>query len=296
MKSKDEEMQRNPDSLHRLFLASMVDEPSSPPVADQIRAARRGLHRRRSGIAVLAAAAVAAIVLVPMRFTGNAESDQSPTDLPNSLTPESMIAKCREGNQSARATDALFQAGTPEVRLVDTVAEMMSVVLLSADGQYWADCFINLYDGAEFSSGMTVYPPGGEKRANGFGYSTGFTCKDLDGPPGPPCSTFMVDYVDRVATEVAAVSFDTADGKTTTVQAEDGFILFAYNGVIPDGYPTTDTVVPQAPPWLTRVTYLDVNGEAIAAENFGRARLQNRKVGNLPVLDAFPSRRAEPIW
>lgn len=38
---------------------------------------------------------------------------------------------------------------------------MATVILLSADGGYWADCFINHYAGAEFSSGMTVYEASG---------------------------------------------------------------------------------------------------------------------------------------
>jgi hypothetical protein len=296
MKNTHEDRQRDPDSLYPLFLASMADEPSPPPVAEQVRAATRGLQRRRGRTALLAAAVMGAAVLVPQLFDGKSEPDQSPIDVLNGLTPEALIAKCREGNQSTRATNALFQSGTPEVRVSGTVAEMMSVVLLSADGQYWANCFINLYDGAEFSSGMTVYPASGNNAGNGISYSEGFTCKDLDGPPGPPCSTFMVNYVDRVATEVAAVSFGTADGRTTTIEAEDGFVVFTYSGVVPAGYPTTYSITDRPPQWLTRVTYLDDQGEAIAAENFGRGRLENEKVGDLPRLDAYPSRRSEPIY
>ena len=239
-----------------------------PARATASRACERGLKRRRRQIVGgLAAATITTALLVPTVFSDNGDPDKSPVDRPEGLTPGAMIETCREGNQSDRASNALFGSGTPEVRLSGTVAEMMSVVLVSADGQYWADCFINLYDGAEFTSGMTVYPATGKRRPNGFSYSHGFTCKDLDGPPSPPCPTFMVNYVDRVAEEVAAVSFDTADGNTTTVNAEDGFILFTYQGVIPDGYPTTDSPGAPQPHWLTRITYLDENGEPMAAEN-----------------------------
>lgn len=291
------EMERDPDGLYRLFVAAMADEPPPPHAQQQLVACERGLKRRRRRLAALAAAAaVAAAVLVPAALGDSDEPDQSPVDRSKGLTPEAMIATCRKGNQSDRATNAIFGSGTPEVRLSGTVAEMMSVVLMSANGQYWADCFINLYDGAEFTSGMTVYPAGGERRAKGFGYSSGFTCKDLDGPPSPPCRTFMVDYVDRVAEEVAAVSFDTADGNTTTVNAVGGFILFAYRGLVPEGYPTTESVGARHPRWLTRVTYLDETGEALAAEKLGDSRLERRRVAGLPLLEAYPARRSEPIW
>lgn len=291
------ELERDPDGLYRLFIAGMADEPPPPPAQQQLIACERGLKRRRRGIALgaAAAAAVAAAILVPAALGGGEESEQAPVGRTKDMTTEAMISTCREGNQSDRATNALFGSGTPEVRLSGTVAEVVSVVLISADGRYWADCFINLYDGAEFTSGMTVYPAEEEKRATGFGYSSGYTCKDLDGPPSPPCRTFMVDYVDRVAEEVVAVSFDTADGNTTTVKAEDGFILFAYSGVVPKGVPRTESVRTPYSRWLTRVTYLDETGQALAAENVGDSRLERRSVANLPLLEAYPARRSQPI-
>lgn len=100
----------------------------------------------------------------------------------------------------------------------------------------------------------------------------------------------MVDYVDRLPDVVRSVDFTTADGQTNRVPTTaDGFVLFTYTGEVPDGYSKTDVSVRR--PWLTRITYLDHDGRPLAAANTGSSELEEMRVGDLPLLTAYPSRR-----
>lgn len=279
--------------IRLLLVDRMAAEPPAPPLTEVLGRCREG-HRRHRRRLALGAAAAGILVVAPIAALalGRSEprADTAVVDV-SDMSDREVLARCLDGNQSPRATARFVASGEPQVRLRGTVAEMSTIVLVSADGHYWADCFINHYDGAEFSSGMLVYD--GTVGAGGVGFSSGFTCKDLDGPPTPACPTFMVDYVDRLPEPIASVDFITADGQTTNVPTVDGFVLFTYEGQVPTGWSRTEDDPRR--PWLVQVTYRDADGQALAASRVGTF-VRDRKVGDLPLTDRYPSLRSQPLW
>lgn len=184
----------------------------------------------------------------------------------------------------------MFGPATPDVQAVETVAGTSTLILISADGAYWAECFVNFYNGAEFEAGMTVYDARASERGmshSGVGYTMTYACHHIDS--SRPCDSFVLRMVDRLAVPVAAVEVATADGVETRVDANDGFVLFAYEGEVPQGYPKSlEDSTGKSTEWIHRVTYFDATGEAIAASNLGPGREQ---VEGLPTLSKYPSRR-----
>jgi hypothetical protein len=156
----------------------------------------------------------------------------------------------------------------------------------AADGQHWADCFINL-ESAEFASGMTVYDASG--RSTDTSYSFGSGCGLVDGDVDESCTTFVVSWVDRLPSSVAAVRFDLYDGTSPTVAAEDGYVVLNHLGQDPAGVGESDLRQP-----IERVTYLDAAGEPIAAQAMDGSGTgpDRERVDGLPLLSAFPSLRA----
>jgi hypothetical protein len=105
----------------------------------------------------------------------------------------------------------------------------------------------------------------------------------------------MVLYVSRVTEPVAAVVFDTADGHTTTVEPVDGFVLLAYTGDVPDGYPSSAPTPKQTPQWLKRVTYLAADGTPLAALEQQFAPYEERLVDGLPSIRDYTEGHGEAI-
>jgi hypothetical protein len=277
-----------------LLTARLADEPPAPSVQEVIARSRRDFRRHRArgvsaAVVVLLAAAVVPLTLLRSGHSGDGVAAVDPN---GTRTDSGLIGACRDGNQAQAATDALFASGTPRVVAQATTDQVTTAVLVSADDRYWARCFVNAYQGAEFGSGMTVFDS--TKTDKGLTYSDGYTCRDLDGPPSPPCATFKVDYSDRLPAAVAAVEFTTIDNKTTRVDTVDGFVFFHYVADVPDGVSTTEDG-PTTPTWLTRVAYLDAGGNLMAAQNMGTSKPTEMQVDALPLLKAYPALRQSAI-
>jgi hypothetical protein len=278
----------------------MRDEPPAPSFEATIGQCQIGLRRHRRQLWALSAVGAALAVTAPLALTQLDPTDRG-TDQTESadrsngldgMSDAQVVKACERGNQGPKATTLFFGSGTPSVRLRGSAADMSRVVLMSADSQYWAECFINHYPGAEFSAGITSVHRTTDT-SKGVSYSLGFTCKDLDGPPSPPCESFVILYVDRVQDPVAAVEFTTADGATTTIRADDGFVLFTYTGKVPDEYSKTE--LRRQDPFLIRITYLGQDNTPLAAQDMRTSDSDRMKVGDLPLLEAYPSQRTDGI-
>lgn len=276
--------------IHTLLLERMRDEPPAPPLPDLVDTCRRD-HRRRVGIGVAAATALAVLAVVPA--TALLRDDPAPVefvDVPD-MTDQQVVDLCLTGNQSDRVTETFVASGRPALAVRGSAAATTTVALVSADGRYWADCFVHHDAGAEFGSGMTVYDT--TLPSQRPGYSIGYACPDHDGPPMSPCPTFVVRLLDRLPNTVAAVDFRTADGRTTRVETDDrGFVLFAYEGAVPAGYPTDSD---EPIDWLTRITYVGPSGEPIAASNMDHRADPPEGVHGLPSINRYPSLASRSI-
>lgn len=285
--------------IRTLLEDRMADEPLATPVDEVIDSCRVQHRRQRRRLVTVSAVGVALAAMVPVVLTQVGPFDRA-SDPPRvtavdglaALSDRQIVELCRQGNQGPKANELFFGSGTPAIRERGSVADMSRIVLMSADGRYWAQCFINHYAGAEFSAGIEgVHST--EDTSTGVPYTAGFTCKDLDGPPSPPCDTFMVMYVDRLQAPVAAVEFTTADGVSTTVGTDDGFVVFTYAGNVPAGYSKTE--LRRGEVFLSRITYLSEDGTPLAAQKFGSSNPEAMKVDDLPLLEAYPSQRTKGI-
>lgn len=281
------------DQVRELLQRSALGEPAPPPLDDVLASCQRDLRRHRRRSMVAAAALLVLVAATPAALVGvtHRPAHQEASNRGDELTNNQIIKECRNGNQDPQMTSFMYNSGTPTIQAKATVADIARIILVSADKHYWADCFINLYKHPEFSAGMTVQNT--SDTTKGTTVTAGFTCKDLDGPPAPRCPTFFVAYVDRLLSPVAAVQFLTADGITTTVRADDGFILFTHTGPVPTEYSHTQYESNQ--PFLERVTYLDSDNQPLAAQNLATAKRGQMHVGDLPLLKAYPSQRSGPV-
>lgn len=286
-------MTMSPQDFHDLMLAATTPEPAQGSVASDIAVGRRMMRRRRSVAAFGAAVAVVAVAGTAWAVAPGGSSSSTPVasahdDPPT--TDQGLLDSCRGGNQSFRATRAMFGAGEPTVKAVSRTEHQAIAAIESADGDYWAECFVHL-DSQEFASGMTVWPAAGQDRDSS--YSTGPGCGLVDGKVDPDCGTFSVDWVDRRPAEVAAVEFVTADGRTTTVQSHDGYIVFNYLGRLPEGAPTEPTFMDFSP--IRTITFLDASGTPIAAEaqDGSGTGPDHERVGDLPSIREYPGLRGD---
>ena len=268
------------------------------PDLDRIRreGRRHRLTRRAGGTAagLTAAAAVAGIAL-----GGQSLLDREPVEPDRAAsaprTDDELLEQCRNGNQSDEYTELLFGSGTPVIKAEGRTSHKISLAIESADGKTWGDCFIHL-DNQEFASGIEVYPTAGETMSSSMSYGPG--CGLVDGGIDPSCTTFSVSKVERRPLEVAAVEFVTADGETTTVRTQDGYYVFEYLGDLPPGTTMNSGGLPMRFEPVQRITFLDESGTPIAAEaqdGSGTGPDRNR-IGDLPLLTAYPVQGGDPIY
>lgn len=288
----------NPDIFRDLLDRATDQAPPPPALGAEVAEGRRRLFRRRLGSAI--AGGVTAVVVIGGGLAVAAGDDPGHAQDPVAQAPRAddqaaLLESCRNGNQSKGATDDVFGAGTPVVKNVVETDFQIVLALESADGAYWGQCWIHLLS-AEFGSGMTVYPSDPTVQDEGVSsvgtsYTVGGGCGLVDGDLPPQCTTWFVQWVDRLPSEVAAVRFELADGTTTTVVAQDGYVVLNVLNEIAGKVtydPESGTDVRVA---ITRIFYLDPTGAPIAAQGSG-----DRPLDGLPPLTAYPSIRGAEIY
>jgi hypothetical protein len=285
-------MSMNPTDFHDLLDSAVADVPLADRHEADVAAGRRRLRRRTWAVTAGAAALVAVTTVGAVSAVSGPDAgrgtDSPPLVAQAPTSDADLLDSCRHGNQGPVATAAIFDSGTPTVKAVSRNSHQVILAIESADGQHWAECFIHL-ESAEFASGMTVYDATG--RSTGTSYSSGGGCGLVDGDIDRTCTAFVVSWVDRLPSAVAAVRFDLYDGMSPTVQTDDGYVVLNHRGEDPEGrFDVTDMPQP-----INRVTYLDATGQPIAAEDFdGSGSGPDRdQVDDLPRLSAFPSLRRD---
>jgi hypothetical protein len=284
--------------------AGQVERLGGPDLARIRRdgARRRTARRLAAGGGVVAAAALVGVVLVGTSLGGNdtgARPDRDlvgvaptagATALPTGAELDSLLAGCRDGNQSDRATRAIFGGGEPVVKAAGVTEHRASLALESAEGDFWAQCEV-AQDKQEFAATMTVWPTQGTTTDSGYGFGPGCGI----GTEAADCGTFAVTWVDRRPAVVAAAEFTTADGRTTRVESRDGYLVFEYLAPVPDGMELGE-MGPQVTP-LRRVTFLDAAGDPIAAEVLDGTGggPDGERVEGLPSITAYPGLRGDTI-
>ena len=288
-------MSMTPTDFHTLLDSAVADEPPAGPLAADLAAGRRRLRRRRMLAAAGAAAAVVATAGTVQAVTRGAYPSL-PTHMPAAQEgPQGdagLLRSCRQGNQSDRATAAIFGAGAPVVKAVSRNEHQAILAIESGDGSHWAECFVHL-DEQEFGSGMTVYDATGTSRSTS--YSSGSGCGLVDGHVDRTCPTFVVSWVDRLPSEVAAVRFGIGDGRSTTVPSRDGYVVLNYQAALPAGVRIDSGGSATGMEPLSRVTYLDRAGDPIAAQAMDGSGSgpDHEDVGDLPHLSAYPALRSD---
>ncbi|MFC4787175.1 hypothetical protein ACT8ZV_22050 [Nocardioides sp. MAHUQ-72] len=291
-------MSMTPEKFHDLMVAAVTPEPPQGEVAADVAVGRRLLRRRRAVVTLGSAAAVVAIAGTAWAVApgsdsatdrGGAPVVTGPTSQDVPRTDAALLEQCRDGNQSDRATAAVFGSGDPVVKAVSRTAHQVILAIESGDGSHWAECFVHL-DSQEFASGMTVYDASG--RSADTSYSSGGGCGLVDGEVDPSCTKFSVSWVDRRPAAVAAVEFVTGDGRTTTVESRDGYIVLNHLGDVPPGASTDPMAMDYQP--IERITFLDAAGKPIAAEAMDGSGTgpDHERVGDLPSIRAYPGLRS----
>ena len=272
-----------------------------PPDLDQIRREgnqwrRRGRRRAATGIGLVAAASTAvAVMLAPYaisNWTRNSTAAERPATEPR--TDAELLQTCRDGNVPNRAVTLLFGDSSPAVKSVVRNDYQVRLAIESADGKYWGDCFVSLQR-QEFTAGMMVYPTEGSQ--TGLALGSGPGCGLSDGAVEATCPTFWAEWVDRRPLEVSVAEVTTADGHVTKVLSHDGYLVFNYVGKLPRGIRNSPEGLPADFAPIVQMTFLDSNGNAIAAQAFagGAGGLRSEKVGQLPLLNAYPSQYGDWI-
>jgi hypothetical protein len=282
--------QMNPTEFHDRLDAVLREagEPATGVAIDADIVLGRRLLRRRRGVVAVGAASLVAVAAVVGGVAWSA-ADRPAQGPGVSAAPSSaadLLDACRKGNQSARATQLMFGAGDPRIK-VETQTPVQTVLALeAADGRHWAWCWIGPRS-AEFPSGMEVYDATGTTR-NSM-YSSAPACAGST----DDCRAFSLVVVDRRPEEVAAVEFWTADGERTTVESVDGYIVLNYVGTVPEGTAMTPEGVPVDFAPMKRITFLDHSGAPIAAEaqDGSGEGPDGEWIPGLPSIREFPALR-----
>ena len=271
--------------------APAEERPVAVSVEADVEAGRRLLRRRRVVSGALTAAA-ATVVVAGLGVTGVLTADDPGEDRPVTVawSAQEVRDACLAGQ--SEETGVMTAGGGPKVAAFESNRLWTMAALASADGRYWAECFVS-HDGRnEFHSVMTVHRSTG--RAAGVGWGSGGGCPKTDsGEVDRGCRQFSLRWVDRVPPVVAAVRFETNDGATHEVRSVDGFVVLNVLGPLPEGvevdrYGGTGRWQP-----IHQVTYLDPSGEPLAAQRFDGtgAGPDGNRVDDLPPLAAYPSHR-----
>jgi hypothetical protein len=279
--------------------------PIAPSLSDVIATCERDLtrHRRRLTTAsvVAVAAGVTIAVGVPALLGETATRSDHVAVNPSLVDPDVnldgrdpavLIEACREGAQSIEDTNLLFSAGEPRIVAYSHTLESSSVVLLSPDNSVWADCFNADKSREGANTVMSSYTAEPSSQASG---SAGYSCPDQPDPS--TCDDFIVDFVDRLPSEVAEVEYRTIDGVTTVVPVDRyGFAIFDYEGTAPEPYPGQDAIRSKRIHWVGQITYLGAAGDVLASNRYeetsGEPYVQ--PVPGVPELSAYPSLSLRP--
>lgn len=286
-------MTMTPERFRGLLDQSTAEAPPGPLPRTDVLAGRARLRRRR--IATVTASAVAALVVaggVGLATRGADRKAVEPVEPPGAA----LVDACRQGPRDQQdARRLLYDAGTPLVRSTVTTDAQTVVALESADGTYWAECVIARRD-AEFPATMDVYwsdpakaTPGLSEISRSYGVRSG--CGLVDGEVQQQCPTWVVDWVDRLPDAVAAVRFDLADGTSSTVRSSDGYVVLNVLHERTSAIPLDQDGFPDVANAIGRITYLDQDGDPIAAESYDASDPRPLPVDGLPVLSAYPSLR-----
>lgn len=263
------------------------DDPALGMAVDADITLGRRMLRRRRGAVVVGAAAMVAVAAVVGGLVGSAADRDSQRPLVSAApsSADELLAACKNGDQSDRATRAMFGSGDPTIKVENRNAQQTVLALEAKDGLHWAWCWVDL-KGAEFPSGMEVYDATGTT-PNSM-YSSGALCTTES-----RCDRFTATVVDRRPAEVAAVEFWMADGRRTTVQSVDGYIVLNYVGEIPEGSAATPEGLPVDFAPMKRITFLDSTGQPIAAEvqDGSGGGPDGEGVDGLPSIREFPALR-----
>lgn len=284
-----------PDEFHEQLARELADGPSDhdlrTPVARDLARGHRLLRRRR--YAAVGAAAVLVVAGAGVALARPASTDRASGDgltaAERLRTDQDLLRACREGNQAPADTEAIFGSGAPSVEVAERTTYQVLLALQSADGNYWADCFVSLTE-SEFRSGIQAHSTTGS--TPDFSYGSGPGCGLVDGRADTDCDTFEVSYVDRRPAEVASVEVVLGNGETVRRRTHDGFVVLNYLGSLPDGMALTARGhLHRAFKPIRRITFLDRTGTPIAAEAMdgSGAGIDHDEVDGLPTLRAFPS-------
>jgi hypothetical protein len=281
----------NPTDFHDRLdaLLRSGDEPATSAAIDgDLYLGRRMLRRRRTGVAVgtlslvVAATALAGSLVVAGGDPGEVPAAGRP------ISDTDLLAACRDGNQSERATQLMFGGGDPEIKVVSKSARRTALALEAADGKHWAYCWVDV-QGAEFPAGMDVYDA--TRTTPNSMFSSAPACAGAT----EDCREFAFTVVDRRPEEVAAVEFRTADGERTTVESVDGYVVLNHVGDLPDGVALTPEGLPLDFAPLERITFLDADGRPMAAEVYDGSGSgpDHEWVDGLPSIREFPALRGD---
>lgn len=290
-------MTMSPEDFHDLMVAATTPEPMQGSVDSDIAVGRRLLRRRRAVVGLGTAAAVVGLAGTAWAVAPGLGPSSSRVPVAHEAPPSSdaqLLDSCRAGNQSDRATRAVFGAGDPTVKAVSRTGHQVVAALESADGAHWAECWVRL-DAGEFPAGMTVWGSAGRDADASYSFGTG--CGLVDGELDPSCRTFSVTWVDRRPAVVAAAEFVTADGETTRVRSQDGYLVLNHLGKLPAGASSDPSEAGFSP--IRTITFLDDSGEPIAAEaqDGSGSGPDGERVGDLPSIRSYPGlRSAQAIY
>lgn len=287
----------SPDEFRQRFADALADEPLGPPAESDIAVAqgRHRLRRDRLVVGTGACLAVATVLVASALVLGlddDRDKDSAPAvspepslSRPRPVADKELLEQCRNGEFVApHAADLLFQSGTPVIKGADFNSFDGSAALESADGRYWAQCFIA--PGDPRSTGMMVLTSSGTRdgTSTNIFVVTGAGCGPSKGDRGVPgCSKFNVQWTERLPAEVASVEFVMTNGETVSVVGNDGYFVLEYVGELPSNKkPRLDELQDPFLEGYRSITYLDAEGTPIAQERNGPP------VDELPGLGAYP--------
>jgi hypothetical protein len=288
----------SPERFAALLDAGTAEAPPAPLPAADLAAGRRRLRRRRAGAAGSAAVAAAVVAAIVGLATRGAEPRAvEPVTPPPS--DASVVASCRQSQDGVGAVAALYGSGTPLVRAVVATDVQVVAALESADGTYWGTCTIS-QQASGFPASLETYPSdhsvqlrGLSEIARDYGYGTG--CGLVDGKVVADCPTWILTWTDRLPAEVDAVRFDLADGTSPTVRSEGGYVVLNILHDRTAGVPLDQDGELDVDIAIRRITYLDADGEAIAADSYEAGDPHPVTVDGLPLLSAYPPLRGATV-
>jgi hypothetical protein len=284
-------MTMTPEQFHDLLDRDTRLSPPAP-ADDPTALGRRRLRRRRLAASAGAAATVLVVVGVASLGGHAATAPHGHEALTAPSTDAQLLDACSSGNQGPELTRLFFGSGTPTIEAAVRTDYQWELAIQSADGHFWADCFVHLQS-SEFASGMTVYDA--TRTSKGLSYGAGAACGLVDNDTDPQCQTWSVYTVDRLPSVVAAVRYDLGDGTSVTVRTSNGYVVLNHLAPLPAGV----SIQPHSGGLthfdaLTRVTYLDGSGQPLAAEALNGPPGEY-SVDGLPLLSKYPSLRSGPV-